>query len=1196
MLLCLAIALTFMPAMAFAESGNGSAAGIQAADAVGTAEVSIPVPVQKDQVGGSFKPKVTLPEGSPYKVSSAKWVKDSAGTDYPYSVYVDANQTYYAKIELEENESGTFVTEGDNKTTISAGSEWTIQGSPEYAVGEGGLARITAVFAVQSLPLEITPISSVAVNVTAPKEGDKVKDRSYSGDGVVSLPGADGYGFPSEATFPALSWYDFSGRMKDNEAFVNGRDYTLYIKLITKDNNKDFTEDTKVNLTGDGKVASVSLGTDGAKTTLTIRVDLTLGADPAPVVDPEGPLDNISVDSEVTGAANGPWTVKLTAVQNKAAVPGQKDWDGTAKMMVRLADIFDTRAAEATASDSSISCWFSGKMLTVTGYNYSEKLGQPLTVTISNLKMDPDKYAQITEEQQLDVFGDLRNFYIENTIYNAEFPMRKVSVKPVAVPQPVWDGETVKWNAVDGATEYEYMYYSSADYVAQSGTTTATELSLADFIKSKGYGTYTFRVAAKTGSAVSREGTAEKTYYNVTARTTDINAGTVTGSEGFSAPDENGAITGLFPAGSQVTLTAEPKEGYTFGGFYAFSGETPAGADKSPLTFTVDTNHLNVVAYFAGETPPEIPSVKIQLDTEGHEALAKKLMAVLDGYQFEPELSGDILTINKFPSEGAGGRKMSVYEAARQVGWLLYEAMGTSRMDDGQGMAGVALNPKSSYSSMRQVEEEIMAAQGALSDNTKFYILWADVIPSVDMTVAPLKCGTNVRIVGEGESAAQEPAPQITIKSGAAHYSMAAWLNSARSDYFTGTARGDVSYNAYMVLEPEFGYCFNYDNAGATTVRVNNRTVDEADTAVDMNGNIMVAAGVTAEHEYETVTQTEHATCTEPGHEYRIVRCSHCGKEIERTQTGETKPLDHDWGDWMLMDNGRHIRTCKRDTSHYETGLHVWEVGEKVEDGVYEFSCETCHVKKTVSLGEITETGRRWIAINENDYKEDSVKAVKDAVETLDEISRKENPTDEEIKEAVNGLNQAISDAARKDASTVTLANVTATYNGRAVSMPKAVVKGSAGAVTYKFYNSAKKQMKSAPVNAGTYYAVASVAADKNCYAAESGYAKITIKKAANRMTAKRGKTLKASKKKTKKFARSRAVKVSGAAGAVSFRKAGKTGGKRIKVNPKTGKITVKKGLKKGKTYKVRIMVTAAGDANFAAKSQIVTVKIKVKK
>lgn len=98
-----------------------------------------------------------------------------------------------------------------------------------------------------------------------------------------------------------------------------------------------------------------------------------------------------------------------------------------------------------------------------------------------------------------------------------------------------------------------------------------------------------------------------------------------------------------------------------------------------------------------------------------------------------------------------------------------------------------------------------------------------------------------------------------------------------------------------------------------------------------------------------------------------------------------------------------------------------------------------------------------------------------------------------------------------------------------------------------------------------------------------------------NPMTAK-GKTatLKYAKLKTKKLtlASKKTIKLSKAQGTVTYKKT--SGNKKISVNKKTGKITVKKGLKKG-TYKVKIKVTAAGNASYKAKVKTVTVKIKVK-
>lgn len=53
-------------------------------------------------------------------------------------------------------------------------------------------------------------------------------------------------------------------------------------------------------------------------------------------------------------------------------------------------------------------------------------------------------------------------------------------------------------------------------------------------------------------------------------------------------------------------------------------------------------------------------------------------------------------------------------------------------------------------------------------------------------------------------------------------------------------------------------------------------------------------------------------------------------------------------------------------------------------------------------------------------------------------------------------------------------------------------------------------------------------------------------------------------------------------------------GNKKISINKKTGRITVKKGLKKG-TYKVKIKVRAAGTSKYRSGSKTVVVKVKVK-
>ncbi|MCR5206911.1 MAG: hypothetical protein K6C14_00350 [Eubacterium sp.] len=106
---------------------------------------------------------------------------------------------------------------------------------------------------------------------------------------------------------------------------------------------------------------------------------------------------------------------------------------------------------------------------------------------------------------------------------------------------------------------------------------------------------------------------------------------------------------------------------------------------------------------------------------------------------------------------------------------------------------------------------------------------------------------------------------------------------------------------------------------------------------------------------------------------------------------------------------------------------------------------------------------------------------------------------------------------------------------------------------------------------------------------------RFAIAKAKNTLTAKAKKVnLKLAKLKKKNLTvkRAKAITVKNAKGKLSFKKA--KGNKNITVNKKTGKITVKKALKKG-TYKVKIKVTAAGNANYNKLTKTITVKFTVK-
>lgn len=82
-------------------------------------------------------------------------------------------------------------------------------------------------------------------------------------------------------------------------------------------------------------------------------------------------------------------------------------------------------------------------------------------------------------------------------------------------------------------------------------------------------------------------------------------------------------------------------------------------------------------------------------------------------------------------------------------------------------------------------------------------------------------------------------------------------------------------------------------------------------------------------------------------------------------------------------------------------------------------------------------------------------------------------------------------------------------------------------------------------------------------------------------------------KKKKKTLKRSAVISISSAAGQVTYVKT--SGNKKISINKNTGKVTIKKGLKKGK-YKVKVIVQDAGNENYEASAVNVTFTVRVKK
>ena len=218
-------------------------------------------------------------------------------------------------------------------------------------------------------------------------------------------------------------------------------------------------------------------------------------------------------------------------------------------------------------------------------------------------------------------------------------------------------------------------------------------------------------------------------------------------------------------------------------------------------------------------------------------------------------------------------------------------------------------------------------------------------------------------------------------------------------------------------------------------------------------------------------------------------------------------------------------------------------------------------------------------ALKESDYTASSWASLETELDEADELLGDAGTLESEANEQITHVQAAID--ALVTAAQLPTAATGLVYNGKA----QTGVSGDSKVVI----------TNGTATNAGTYTATVKPA-DGMTWTDGSADAKTvtyTIAKASQTLSVKTA-AKKVKAKKTKKKAQTvNAVTVSGAQGAVGYAKAKGTSAK-LKVNAKTGKITVKKGTKKG-TYKAKITVKAAGNANYNTASKTVTVKIKVK-
>ncbi|MBR3235184.1 MAG: InlB B-repeat-containing protein, partial [Atopobiaceae bacterium] len=125
-----------------------------------------------------------------------------------------------------------------------------------------------------------------------------------------------------------------------------------------------------------------------------------------------------------------------------------------------------------------------------------------------------------------------------------------------------------------------------------------------------------------------------------------------------------------------------------------------------------------------------------------------------------------------------------------------------------------------------------------------------------------------------------------------------------------------------------------------------------------LSHNIVQDSGPLGHEPGETERMNEVApTCTDAGSYDEVTFCARCNKEFKR-ETVSIAPLDHDWGAWVLDDEGiAEVRICQRDARHMQTRTvtpescthenKVYVPGEKPtctsEGSLAYWACPDCH-------------------------------------------------------------------------------------------------------------------------------------------------------------------------------------------------------------------------------------------------------------
>ena len=652
---------------------------------------------------------------------------------------------------------------------------------------------------------------------------------------------------------------------------------------------------------------------------LLITASIVLQAMPAVVKADTATRDNVKVESEISGELNGPWTLTLKAQQTRAPEGYEVDWKDNSIIRLTfsnpIADNADDMDVTLSSNEASYS-WTSqtNGRLEITGYDYSNHIGEDLVITISGLKVDQDLIDRDVagvptgEETEVSVLSSWNSFSANDGVHSIDFPDQKISVFiPEKPAKPQCDNRTISWDAVSGADGYYYECYPRNDYSKKiTGTTTDTSLDMTDLVDENGADLYTLSLYAMKGYVKSLRNISYHEYYEVkvyptfrpkansTSSSVGTDGGTVSGTSKSGAAftsGDNGLISGVFYEGDEITLTASPAEGYGFDSFQKYISDDHHWVDDikdNPYTFTVVQDQQSMYAVFS-KLPPVVNYVNIKLNMgTGHEELAAsdKIKSALEAQGFtDISVSGSIISMKTATADDE--KELTVYDVRSTLADALFSAFSLNRVDNNEVFFQVGRKDISQYGSSEDFYKELRpsADDPLISEGTTFYALWQKHVDSVSVSVEAPLCGTEVTAqkyddYDEYDYSTINTTPVINIETtgvelaksympGGGTWDVAFWSESTGDGFpapFIGTILGGETYHASFALASKFGYYL--DETTVVSIDGVEATPDE------MIG--MYMADVIAVHDPAAPVKENYTDSTYD----EVVYCKHCGEKI----------------------------------------------------------------------------------------------------------------------------------------------------------------------------------------------------------------------------------------------------------------------------------------------------------------------------